>query len=134
MDEAEHCDRLGFIYQGRIIAQGTPAAIKAETFRKPVFVVEAPDPRRAAEVLAEWPRAEEAVRYGTTVRLVAADEGLDARAVEDRLRGAGLPAEVAETAPTVEDLFVSFVDRERKVRLREQLRALAARRASGPDA
>jgi hypothetical protein len=28
--------------------------------------------------------------------------------------------------PSVEDLFVSFVDRERKARLREQLRALSA--------
>jgi hypothetical protein len=28
--------------------------------------------------------------------------------------------------PSVEDLFVSFVDKERKTRLREQLRALAA--------
>jgi len=29
-----------------------------------------------------------------------------------------------EVEPNVEDLFVSFVDRERKARVREQLRAL----------
>ncbi len=45
MDEAEHCDRLGFIYQGRLIAQGTPAAIKADAFGRPVFQVESPEPR-----------------------------------------------------------------------------------------
>jgi fructose-1,6-bisphosphatase/sedoheptulose 1,7-bisphosphatase-like protein len=33
---------------------------------------------------------------------------------------------VSEVEPTVEDLFVSFVDRERKSRVREQLRALGA--------
>ena len=33
MDEAEHCDRLGFIYQGRLIAQGAPAASRAATIR-----------------------------------------------------------------------------------------------------
>ena len=33
---------------------------------------------------------------------------------------------VSEVEPTVEDVFVSFVDRERKSRVREQLRALGA--------
>lgn len=28
MDEAEHCERLGFIYYGRLIAEGTPGEIK----------------------------------------------------------------------------------------------------------
>src|SRR5262249_15804678 len=37
MDEAEHCDRLGFIYQGRLIAQCTPRTRKAETLRNRVF-------------------------------------------------------------------------------------------------
>ncbi len=34
MDEAELCDTLGFIYQGRLIAQGPPARIKTETFAR----------------------------------------------------------------------------------------------------
>jgi ABC-2 type transport system ATP-binding protein len=128
MDEAEHCDRLGFIYQGRLIAQGTPASIKTETFRKPVFQVEAPDPPRAAACLQAWAAAEEVVRLGPTIRLVAAAEDLTAEAVRAHLGGAGLEARVTAVAPSVEDLFVSFVDRERKVRLREQLAALRAER------
>jgi len=35
----------------------------------------------------------------------------------------------AEVEPSVEDLFVSFVDKERKGRVREQLRAVAEGRA-----
>ncbi|MFI5325701.1 MAG: ABC transporter ATP-binding protein, partial [Candidatus Rokuibacteriota bacterium] len=35
MDEAELCDTLGFIYQGKLIAQGSPASIKTTTFRQP---------------------------------------------------------------------------------------------------
>jgi ABC-2 type transport system ATP-binding protein len=125
MDEAEHCDRLGFIYQGKLIAQGSPATIKAETFRKPVFQVETPDPRRAVDRLADWPAAEEVVRYGPLVRVVAADADLTPEAVQAELRAAGLEAVVVPVTPTVEDLFISFVDRERKSRLREQLRALS---------
>lgn len=29
MDEAEHCDAIGFMYDGRLIASGTPADLKA---------------------------------------------------------------------------------------------------------
>mgnify|MGYP002063718600 FL=1 len=39
MDEAEYCDRIGLIYQGRKIAEGSPDRLKAEA-RSP----EQPDP------------------------------------------------------------------------------------------
>jgi ABC-2 type transport system ATP-binding protein len=123
MDEAEHCDRLGFIYQGRLIAQGTPAAIKVDTFGRPVFQVEAPEPQRAIDVLTDWPAVEEAVRYGPVVRVVAGERGLDEAAIADRLRAARIEAAVREVAPTIEDVFISFVDKERKARLRRQLGA-----------
>ena len=123
MDEAEHCDRLGFIYQGKLIAQGTPAAIKVEAFGRPVFQVEASEPSRAIDVLADWPAVEEAVRYGAVVRVVSAERGLTESAVADRLAAAGLAASVRAVSPTVEDVFISFVDKERKARLRRQLGA-----------
>jgi drug efflux transport system ATP-binding protein len=128
MDEAEHCDRLGFIYQGKLIAQGPPASIKRELFRKPVFQVATPDPARAADVLADWAAAEEVVRYGQLIRVVAAAEDVTAEAVQAHLAAAGLAATVERVEPSVEDLFVSFVDRERKTRLREQLRAVGGAR------
>src|SRR5712692_4010574 len=46
MDEAELCDTLGFIYQGQLIAQGSPQTIKTETFRQPVVETEVGEIRR----------------------------------------------------------------------------------------
>jgi len=127
MDEAELCDTLGFIYQGRLIAHGPPARIKAETFARPVLELQAPDPRAAAEALAEWDAVEEVVRAGARVRVIGARQGLDAAELTAHLAARGVTAEwVNEVEPTVEDLFVSFVDRERKARVREQLQALEA--------
>ncbi|MBI4561164.1 MAG: ABC transporter ATP-binding protein [Candidatus Rokubacteria bacterium] len=126
MDEAELCDTLGFIYQGKLIAQGTPYAIKTETFRKPVVEVEANDLRRALDLLGEWEAVEEAVRVGTRLRLVLADERQSAEGVAAYLRARGVAVTWAhQVEPSVEDLFISFVDVERKARLRQQLRAVS---------
>ena len=125
MDEAELCDTLGFIYQGRLIAQGTPASIKGETFRKPVVEIETDDLRRATDLLAEWPAVEDVTRVGLRLHLVLADERGTPEEVVAYLKRHGLVVEWAhEVEPSVEDLFVSFVDKERKARLREQLRAV----------
>src|SRR3989441_8036244 len=59
MDEAELCDTLGFIYQGRIIAQGSPAHIKSEAFGARVVEVAAEDLRKAADALSDWHAIEE---------------------------------------------------------------------------
>jgi ABC-2 type transport system ATP-binding protein len=126
MDEAELCDTLGFIYQGRLIAQGSPASIKTSTFRQPVMELETAELRRAADVLADWDAIEEVQRVGARLRLVVGDHALTSSDVEQHLRAAGLEVRwVQEVEPSVEDLFVSFVDKQRKARLREQLRALS---------
>ena len=127
MDEAELCDSLGFIYQGKLIAQGSPAVIKSETFRRPVIEVEVADLRRASDVLADWDAVEEVVRIGTRLRVVLGPERAGAPEVGEFLARAGMaPRWVHDVEPSVEDLFVSFVDKERKARLREQLRALTS--------
>jgi ABC-2 type transport system ATP-binding protein len=125
MDEAELCDTLGFIYQGQLIAQGPPARIKTETFRQPVVEAEVADIRRAVDLLGAWDAVEEVVRVGTRLRVVLAPGPASAADVEAFLERAGVEVRWARVAePSVEDLFVSFVDKSRKARLREQLRAL----------
>jgi len=127
MDEAELCDSLGFIYQGKLIAQGSPAVIKSETFRRPVIEVEVADLRRASDLLADWDAVEDVLRIGTRLRVVLDPDHAGAAEVGEFLTKAGLPPRwVHDVEPSVEDLFVSFVDKERKARLREQLRALGS--------
>ena len=132
MDEAELCDSLGFIYQGRLIATGSPARIKSEMFARPVVEIAADDPRAAAEALSDWDVVEEVVRVGGRLRLIVAPGGPGAAGVREHLAARGLTVTLAaEVEPSVEDLFVSFVDRERKGRVRQQLQAIAEGRADG---
>jgi ABC-2 type transport system ATP-binding protein len=127
MDEAELCDTLGFIYQGRLIAQGSPVRIKGETFAREVCELEADEPARAAELLADWDTVEEVVRVGARLRIILAPGAPAPPALADMLRAQGVGVRwIRAVEPSVEDLFVSFVDKERKQRVREQLRALRA--------
>ncbi len=79
--------------------------------------------------LADWEVVEEVVRIGNRVRLILAPGAPDAAGVAAWLRTRVVEggATAAEVEPSVEDLFVSFVDRERKQRVREQLHAISDR-------
>ena len=127
MDEVELCDRLGFIYQGRLVAEGTPAEIKVTSFHQPVVEVEVGDARSAAERLDEWDAVEEVRWVGGRLRLVLKQRRATASEVSAYLERAGLQVRsVSQVAPSIEDLFVSLVDTDRKARLRAQLLALRA--------
>ncbi len=133
MDEAELCDSLGFIYQGRLIAAGTPERIKREAFGRTVIELECDDVRAAGDALAALPAVEEVVRVGGRLRLIVSPGGPDAEGVAALLRDEGRRVGlVRQVEPSVEDLFVSFVDKERKGRVREQLRAIDPAAAEAP--
>ena len=127
MDEAELCDTLGFIYQGRLIAQGPPARIKSETFARDVLELEVDETARAAEALGDWDAIEEVVRVGARLRIILAPGGAAPELVASTLRERGIGVRwIRAVEPSVEDLFVSFVDKERKARVRAQLASLRA--------
>src|SRR6185503_16306983 len=54
LDEAEHCDRVGFMDHGKLIELDTPAAIK-QSLTEVCFEVHSSDNRKAREVLAAQP-------------------------------------------------------------------------------
>lgn len=99
MDEAEQCDRLAFILDGVLIADGAPHELKRE-LRGRMF--EARPPGDSFEFLtriAREPDVEDCYLFGLTVRAVTA-EGRPGR-----LRG----FDTAE--PSLEDVFVSLARR-----------------------
>jgi ABC-2 type transport system ATP-binding protein len=123
MDEAEHCDTLGFIYKGRILVQGSPAEIKATQLQGQVWEVDCSLPGRGFEVLEKMENVEEVVRYGRLLHLIGAKEGLSEARVTDALEKAGIQVRRMEAVPpSVEDIFVTFVGLDERKSLRAQLR------------
>ncbi len=113
MDEAEHCHALAFIYQGRLIAAGPPAQLKAGLHGCLAEVtVEAGDLIRALGVLQEHPRARDAAMFGASLH-VTVDSAEVLPSLRTALRDRGIvPRRVEAIIPSLEDVFVSLVTRE----------------------
>lgn len=125
MDEAEHCDSLGFIYQGRITAQGAREEIRTNALKGQVIEIECRPMREATIFLETLPGVAEVVRFGNTIHVVTEDRSLLPADVEARLNGEGLKVNRVEaTIPSIEDIFVSFVGLADRRSLRVQLKRM----------
>jgi ABC-2 type transport system ATP-binding protein len=108
LDEAERCARVALLHEGRLLAQDTPAALRA-TLPGALFEVIAPDHRRLAQSLRAMPGVDSVQMFGERahLRLQDSDES-DERHLADRLRAAGVePTSVRAVKPSLEDVFVA---------------------------
>ena len=110
MDEAEHCQDLAFIHNGRIIAQGAPDEIKINKMQGQVLEIDCTQPDKAIGILRRMNLFEEVALYGALIHVVA--EGI----MEQKPRIAQVLAEAEVQVqvmdiivPSLEDVFISNV-------------------------
>ncbi|MDL2717924.1 MAG: ATP-binding cassette domain-containing protein [Acidobacteriota bacterium] len=103
MDEAEQCDRLAFILDGRLIASGSPADLKASLSGRLLEVPLLSEPFAALASVRGDAALEDAYLFGRRLRAVARS-GAGPEAVQ-LLARFGVPA---DAEPSLEDVFVSL--------------------------
>jgi ABC-2 type transport system ATP-binding protein len=104
MDEAEHCDRIGIIDHGKIVAIDTPEALKASVGKDRVQIQTADD-RAAIAELASVFGIEAAVREGAVTFAVAAGEQFVPRLFAELT----VPIKsVSVSRPSLDDVFMSY--------------------------
>lgn len=121
MEEAEYCDELALIYRGRIIAQGTPKAVKTEAMPEDILEIRVDRPFEALEHLEASGLVREAALFGDALHAVVADAGHAAAGVRQSLAAAGFDVEAARAiTPSLEDVFVALIEEEdRKAEVRK---------------
>ncbi len=109
MDEAENCHRLALIYQGRIIAEGTPNSMKAaETFGAAVLEIECSALGTALTALREARLFAEVALYGSTIHAIGGDAAARIAQARAVLQSHGIvTARIEPIAPSLEDVFIA---------------------------
>jgi ABC-2 type transport system ATP-binding protein len=112
LEEADHlADRVGIIDHGHIVAEGTPAALKAEIGRPTVEVEPADegDTGTVIDVLGRFGERQPASRREVAVRL---EEGSDLSDIVRALDDAGVKiAHLDLHEPTLDDVFLTKTGR-----------------------
>ena len=113
MEEAEYCNRIGLIDQGRLIALGSPDHLKKEHLSGRVYEVETSDVLAAVEALSGQAEVLDAAVFGRTMH-VRLDGEVPARDFLTReLSAAGLTTDkIKQIEPTLEDVFVALVGKK----------------------
>jgi ABC-2 type transport system ATP-binding protein len=103
MDEAENCDRIAIMNEGRVVALGTPEELKAAIGKDRVQIT-TDDNHRAIAALAETFGLEAAMHEEAVTFAVADGAAFVPRLVE----GLGIPINsVTVTRPTLDDVFLA---------------------------
>lgn len=111
MDEAEYCNNIGMMYQGKLIAHATPDVLRSQ--HDGVLVqASTPDPLKAEEVLHTIPKVLEVSIHGVLLH-IRLEKASDLRQVKRRLKAQKI--ELTDTSmiePSLEDIFISMVEEQ----------------------
>jgi ABC-2 type transport system ATP-binding protein len=115
LEEAEQCNRLGFMVAGALVAEGTPSGVKAAQGGR-VLEIQTDQSQRAASVLKGATDPWRVSLFGDRLRVIVdGDVETAARALVVPLSREGI--RVMETATrdySLEDVFVLLVEKNRR--------------------
>ena len=108
MDEAEHCDHLALMFAGRVVADASPAVMKAEVEAEAgaMFALEVDQPAKAMACLASEGYSAASL-FGRQIHLLCRAPAIDRHRIEEILSRAGIGLIRFEARElTMEDVFV----------------------------
>jgi ABC-2 type transport system ATP-binding protein len=116
LEEAEQCNRLGFMVAGELVTEGTPTAIKnAQTGHLLEFVVD--QPQKALDVLKKDNERWRVSLFGDRLHIITeADAATAIRETTEELAMRSIRvASAREGRFSLEDVFISVVEKNREM-------------------
>lgn len=111
LDEAERCNRVALMYQGRLIRQAPPDKL-ASTLDATCYEVRSADLRRARGLLRARADILSADVFGDALHVFVKPEGSIDDVTSDLARAGHGPVRVSQIRPSLEDLFIALVRSE----------------------
>ncbi len=116
LEEAEQCNRLGFMVAGEIVAEGSPTGVKAQqTGHLLEFVVD--QPQKAADLLKAQGDRWRVSLFGDRLHVITEDNiETGIRTTTDKLNAAGMKVLSARPGTfSLEDVFITTVEKARLI-------------------
>jgi ABC-2 type transport system ATP-binding protein len=110
MDEAEHCNRIGLMYAGKLVALDSPAALKRSAITGDVLEIEGTPQDSARDIVAALPGVHEVAPHGARLHAIVDHAATRAVQIVAALGHAGIAeTRVERIDPSLEDVFVALV-------------------------
>jgi ABC-2 type transport system ATP-binding protein len=103
MDEAERCDRIVYILNGKLIAKGSVAEVIAQSGLT-TFVLEGPHVRRLLQHIQSQPGVDYAGFFGAALHVSGRDRAALEKTIAPYRHQPGVT--LSETPPNLEDVFI----------------------------
>lgn len=110
LDEADRCDRVGLIHDGRLLACDTPANLR-KLMHGSILEIRTSEPRNAARLLRRELADVSVGLFGDKVHVVTYDSDKTAAAAEAIIKNKGLPLlSIRTMEPALEDVVISLLN------------------------
>ncbi len=111
LDEAERCNRVGLMHQGRLIRCDSPGTLRHQ-FSEPCFEIQVPDLKRARDFLERSEGVLSVEPAGAVLHLFLYPDRTSTASLGKSLDQAGLgPAEFKQMTPSLEDVFIASISK-----------------------
>jgi len=108
MDEAENCNRLAFIYQGKLVAEGTPNDMKSSQMLGQVVEIDCEPVDVALTALRAANVFDEVALYGSLIHAIGANADANLARVRELLSAQNIAVKnVQVIQPSLEDVFIA---------------------------
>ncbi len=106
MDEAEHCNRVAFMYRGKLLAFDTPARLKAQYLQGTAWDLDANPLLEAVEILSGVDGIAQASLHGDRAHVIVKGSEWTPERMQQWLGGKGIRVQSVETVESsLEDVF-----------------------------
>jgi len=109
MDEADYCNRLGLIYRGRIIAEGTPNELRQKYMTRYVLEIEVDRVVEAMEIM--YKNQMDAAIFGSLLHATVDNIEKAVPRIKKVLEESGITLNrIERIMPSLEDVFVTLIE------------------------
>jgi ABC-2 type transport system ATP-binding protein len=109
MEEAERCNKIGFIWQGNLVASSTPDGIKKDFIKEQILNLKCSEINRAYSTLKSAKLAQDVNLYGDEIHITVDNAQNMMPVLKDLLTASKINiSELTLIQPSIEDVFVSL--------------------------